>query len=87
VIRIRPASEHDGRTPAIWLYYRTDEAGVPQREYVGTYGLNLQSEFLYWFPLPELADPETVNPLPYIRVYKVNARGERAKGARGKELE
>ena len=77
MIRIRPASEHDGRTPAIWLYYRTDEAGVPQREYVGAYGMQLESQYLYWFPVPELADPEVINALPAI--------GERTRKKRSAE--
>jgi hypothetical protein len=64
VIRIRPASEHDGKTPAQWFFYRTTADGTIVREAFQGYGLQLDSPLLYWAPLPELIDPPDINALP-----------------------
>jgi hypothetical protein len=65
-IRIRPASEHDGKTPAQWFFYRTAADGTVVREAFQGYGLQLDSPLLYWAPLPDLIDPPHINALPTI---------------------
>ena len=61
---IRPAAEHDGKTPAQWFFYRTLADGTIVREAFQGYGLQLDSPLLYWAPLPDLIDPPHINALP-----------------------
>ena len=62
---VKPAAEHNGKTPASWFIYR-EVRGKIVRMPIGDWGLSLNSEYLYWLPRKITAEPETPRVLPTL---------------------
>jgi hypothetical protein len=71
---IRPASEHDGKTPATWYIYR-EQDGEIRRMPVGDYALSLDSQYLYWLPRIALAEPKCPLIVPNLQQLRTHPQG------------
>jgi hypothetical protein len=64
-MRFRPASEHDGKTPALWAFVREQEDGGPGAlEVIGVFSCRVGRERVCWYPLSAIELPEGLVPLP-----------------------
>jgi hypothetical protein len=86
-VRFRPASEHDGKTPALWAYVREQEDGEPGTlEIIGIFSCRVGRERVCWYPVSDIELPNGLVPLPRREEGRQPHQYGRQGGGRAHEL-